>query len=92
MVKASHGPRRKTRRRLKKRERLSIKKMLQTFEIGEKVVIKPHAAVQKGMPHRRFFGKVGKVVDRRGKAYVLEVKDGKAIKQVISLPVHLRRL
>ncbi len=92
MVKASHGHRRKTRRRLKKKEILTIRRILQTFKIGEKVVIKPEPSIQKGMPHRRFFGRVGKVIDKRGKAYILEVRDGRSFKQIISLPVHLRRL
>jgi len=96
MVKASHGPRRRTRKKLKKsiraRGKVSIVKMLQKFKKGEKVVIKPEPAVHKGMPNKRFFGRVGIVAEKRGKAYILEVKDGKAVKQVISLPVHLKRL
>jgi large subunit ribosomal protein L21e len=55
-------------------------------------VIKPEAAIHKGMPNKRFFGRAGVVIEKKGKAYTLKVKDGKAEKTVISLPVHLKRL
>jgi large subunit ribosomal protein L21e len=93
-MRRSHGPRQGTRNSLKKRSRdrgkLTITRQLKEFKVGDTVLISPEPAVQKGMPHRRFFNKHAKVVDKRGKAYVLEVKDQKAMKKIISLPVHLR--
>lgn len=96
MVTRSHGPRRGTRKKLKKkireRGKIKIAKFMQEFKEGEKVVIKPDPSYQKGMPNRRFFGRVGVIVSKRGKAYILEVKDGGKTKQVISLPVHLKKV
>jgi large subunit ribosomal protein L21e len=93
-MRRSHGPRQGTRNILRKRKRdrgkLTITRQLKEFKVGDTVVINPEPAVQKGMPHRRFFNKHAKVVEKKGKAYVLEVKDQKAMKKVISLPVHLR--
>jgi len=51
-------------------------------------VVEP--SVQKGMPHRRFHGKTGTVIGQRGRAWVLEVRDGETIKQVIARPQHLK--
>jgi large subunit ribosomal protein L21e len=42
------------------------------------------------MPNPKFQGKTGTVVSRRGRAYILEVRDGNAMKEVISLPEHLK--
>lgn len=92
----SHGPRRGTRKKLRKPVRLkgkvSIALSMQSFKEGDRVVIKPEPAVQKGMPYKRFFGKSGFVKAKRGKAYLVELKDGNSTKEVISLPVHLRRV
>lgn len=93
-MRRSHGPRQGTRNSLKKRRRergkVTITRHLSEFKVGDTVLISPEPAVQKGMPHRRFFNKHAKVVEKRGRAYVLEVRDQKATKRVISLPVHLR--
>lgn len=64
---------------------------MQEFKNGERVMISPEPSVQKGMPNKRFIGKQGVIIGKQGKAYVLEVKIGNSIKQVISLPVHLRK-
>lgn len=96
MVKASKGPRRRTRAKLRKKVRdkgkIKIRRYLQKFKKGEKVVIKPEHSVQKGLPGKRFWGKSGDVVESRGRAYVVEVKDGNKHKRVIVSKVHLKRL
>ncbi len=95
MAKRSHGPKQGTRKKLKKdrraRGKLTIRRIVQEFKEGEKVIIKPEPSVQKGLPHKRFIGKQGEIIGKRGKAYILEVRDGNKLKQVISLPVHLRK-
>ncbi|MBE0524732.1 MAG: 50S ribosomal protein L21e [Methanosarcinales archaeon] len=90
----SHGERRKTRYKLKKnvRERgLSpVSRAIQEFEIGQAVHIKLDPSVHRGMSNPKFHGKTGKVIGQRGRAYILEVSDGNATKQVILYPEHLR--
>jgi large subunit ribosomal protein L21e len=96
MVKKSKGPRRRTRRKLRKRARqrgkLSVARYMQKFEIGDKVVVKPEPAVQKGLPHRRFFGKLGVIAGQRGRAYLVELRNGGKIKKIICLPIHLKKV
>lgn len=93
-MKRSHGPRRGTRRSLRRprsqRGKTPISVFLQEFKTGEIVLIKPDPSVQKGMPHRRFFNKHAIVRGKRGSAYILEVKDKDAKKEVICSPAHLR--
>ena len=90
----SHGERRCTRYKLKKtvRERglSTISKAIQEFDEGQMVHIDIDPSVQKGMPNPRFQGKTGKVLGTRVRAYLLQIRDGNAMKQIISLPQHLK--
>ena len=90
----SHGERRCTRYKLKKtvRERglSTISKAIQEFDEGQMVHIDIDPSVQKGMPNPRFQGKTGKVLGTRCRAYLLQIRDGNAMKQIISLPQHLK--
>jgi large subunit ribosomal protein L21e len=91
----SSGPRRKSRSALTKsvrdRGRIGLSRLLTVYEPGEKVVIHIDAGVHKGMPHRRYQGKVGTVVGRRGRAYIVEVPHSKTVTQLVALPEHLKK-
>jgi large subunit ribosomal protein L21e len=90
------GRRIKTRSLLKKKVReRGIKPpsyLLQDYKPGDKVVLKYDPSVHKGMPHRRFYGKIGTVIGKRGRAYVVQVIDGNKTKTLIARPEHLKRL
>lgn len=90
----SRGIKHRTRKKLKQKagKRPAITKFLQKFRVGEKVKILPEPASQKGMPHPRFKSKVGKVVDKCGKNYIVEIKDGGKKKLIISRPEHLKKV
>lgn len=94
MAKRSKGYRSKSRGKLTKhvRERgLSpVSRVIQEFGPGVKVTIILDPSVMKGQPHPRYHGRIGVVKERRGRAYVLEIRNGGAIKKVISRPEHLR--
>jgi len=96
MARRSRGIRSKTRQilRRKPRERgLSpITRALQEFERGDKVSIVIDPSIHKGMPHRRYHGKTGDVEEKRGDAYIVKVRNGNAIKNIIVRPEHLRRV
>ncbi len=83
------GHSRKLRKRVRRRGLIPVTRYLQEFSVGEKVHIKIEPSVHRGMPHPRFHGLTGTVVGRRGRAYVVEVRDGDAVKQIIAHPVHL---
>ncbi len=94
MVTHSKGPRRKSRKKLRQRAgyRPTITKFLQEFKVNEKVVIDIEPSSQKGMPALRFQGRVAEVVGKRGRAYVLKLKDGGKEKTLIVRPEHLKRV
>lgn len=66
-----------------------ISKILQEYTPGSQVIIKMDSSVQKSMPHKRFHGKIGTIVDKRGRGYVVNVPQGNSIKQIIVRSEHL---
>ncbi len=91
MVKRSRGFFSKTNRKLKAKRRITVNDRLKEFEVGEKALIKP-VPEHTTAPHRRYHGRVGVVVEKRGSAYVVEVKDGGKTKKLIVPPVHLQKI
>ena len=95
MVKASKGIMEKSRQKLRRRPRergLSpITRSLRTFDVGDKATIVLDGSIQKGWPHHRFHGLTGTVVERRGRAYVIDVRFGGKIKKAIVFAEHLER-
>ncbi len=89
----THGTRRKSRYKLKKTVRekgLSpISRAVQDFVDGDMVNIDLDPGIQNGMPHHKFQGKTGKIIGQRGRAYLIEVRDGGLMKEIIVLPEHL---
>lgn len=83
----------RSRRLLKKPTRekgkLNIGKLLTKHEIGSQVIIKMDSSVQKSLPHKRFHGKIGVIVEKRGRGYVVSVPKGKSIRNIIVRSEHL---
>lgn len=94
MVVRSKGFRSKTRHKLQKRHREKgrppVTHSLRKFEENAKVAIVINPSIHKGMPHPRFQGLTGVVKERRGDAYLIEVRTGGLYKIVIARPEHLR--
>ncbi|PIN70640.1 50S ribosomal protein L21e [Candidatus Woesearchaeota archaeon CG11_big_fil_rev_8_21_14_0_20_43_8] len=95
MVKRIGGNRRKTRKKFKKdiqdKGKISITRYLQEFETGDPVVLKADPSVHEGLYFPRFHGKAGIVDGKQGKCYQVVVKDHKKAKTIIVHPVHLLR-
>jgi len=92
MVVRSKGFKSKSRSRLTKKageKGIAVTRLMQKFEKGERVQITIEPAVHKSMPHPVWQGKNGVVVGKRGRAYVVEIKDRNMKKTIITLPVHL---
>jgi len=91
-MKKSHGFRSQTRKILRQKPafRPAITKFLQEFKRGQSVMISLEPSSQLGMPHSRYAGRVGKIKDKRGKSYIVEIIDGNKVKKLISRPEHLK--
>ena len=95
MTQRTGGSRRKTRHKLKRNVRdkgkISIRNYLEKFDVNDKVALVAQPAVQKGMFHPRFHGRIGIVKAQQGHAYKVEIIDGNLPKTLIVHPIHLRR-
>lgn len=72
-----------------KKSMLSVDSTIKEFNIGDKVALVPRINA-KNIPHPRYRGKVGKVIEKRGSAYVIELKIMNATKKIIVPPIHLQ--
>ena len=92
-MRKSHGFRAGTRRLSKKKPRESgkpkISKLLYSYEPGSYVIIKIDSSVQKSLPHKRYHGKIGTILDKRGRGYVVRVAQGNSLKEIIVRSEHL---
>jgi len=73
----------------RERGKTTLSKLLHGYNEGDKIVVTIDSSVQKGMPHRRFHGKVGVIRAKRGRSYVVNVTQGDATKEIIVRPEHL---
>lgn len=92
MTRKPKGARSKTRTLLarRNREKTSVNKRLEEFKIGSRVVIKEDSSEVKGRPFKRFYGRSGIIIDKRGRSYIVKVKDINKEKVIIASPVHLK--
>ena len=77
---------------VRKKGKLSITQYFQEFNPGDKVVLVYEPSVHEGLYHRRFYGKVGQVIAKQGKCYVVKINDFNREKKLIVHPVHLKKL
>ncbi len=91
IVVKSKGPHRRTREKFRRsfRDKFTVNDMLKNFSIGENVAIKTNSS-SASIPFRRFYGLTGTVLERRGAAYVVQIKDGGKPKKIIAKPEHLK--
>ncbi len=86
----SRGFRRKTRQLLTRDSIRGLSYLLHEYRIGDKVVIDIDPREHKGMPHRRFQGKVGIVEAIGRRAIRVRVRIGEKDKLVIARLAHLK--
>lgn len=84
------GTRYLLRKRRDERRRSIISSVIREYKPGDRVHIVINPSIHKGMPHPRFHGKTGVVIERRGRAYLIQVRDGNSYKFVIARPEHLK--
>ncbi len=95
-MKRPKGFRSRTRKKLRKhprnRGKISISRLFQKLEKGDKVVIDIEPSYHKGMPHPRYQGRLGIIEGKIGRAYVVLIKDGGKIKKIYANPIHLKKI
>ena len=94
LTRHSKGYRANTRSIMRKppreRGKTGLSKILYEYKLGEKVVVMIDSSIHKGMPHRRYHGKIGMITEKRGRAYLVEIAQGNKVKDIITLPEHIK--
>jgi large subunit ribosomal protein L21e len=79
------------RKPVRKRGKLQLSRYFQELKEGDFVAISREPTVQSVFP-KRFQGITGVVEARRGKAYMIKIKDGNKEKRLLIEPIHLKKI
>ena len=69
----------------------SVREIIKTFKPGDAVAIVPRSNM-KNIPHPRYKGKIASVIEKRGSAYVVELKVFNATKRLTVPGLHLKKV
>lgn len=69
-----------------------LSRLMYEYNPGDRVVIDIDPTFIETAPHRRYQGRVGRVVEKRGRAYVIEVVLGSKVKKIITTKEHIKPL
>ena len=79
------------RKSIRQRGKIPFNLFFQTFKVGGTVALVSELSVNTDFP-KRMQGKTGKVIAKRGRAYVVQVNDLNMSKQYAVKPVHLKKI
>lgn len=73
------------------RGKLQLSKYFQKLEKGSSVAVVREPAIQSAFPIR-LQGRTGLIEGKRGKAYIIKIKDQNKEKRFLIEPIHLRKI
>ena len=79
------------RKKIRSKGKIKLSRYFQDFEEGDKVAVIRELAVQSQFP-KKLQGRAGIVQGKRGKSYIIKIKDLNKEKTYIIHPVHLKKL
>ena len=90
----SRGYRRRTRSLLTKdsTSEQGLSYVMREYNVNDKVIIKINPSIVKGMPHRRYHGKIGIVEKVMRRSLLIDVKVGDKTKKIIARLEHVKPL
>jgi len=78
-------------KKIREKGKLKFSRIFQELKEGDRVAVKIEQAVKCNLP-KRMEGRSGVVEGRRGKAYIVRIKDYDKEKRFIIAPIHLKKL
>lgn len=78
-------------KRIKEKGKIPFSKFFQTLKEGDSVAVARELGQRAGFP-KRMQGRTGKIIEKRGQAYVVQINDYNKTKQYIIKPVHLKKI
>lgn len=76
---------------VREKGKLSFSRYFQHLKEGDSVAVVRELAKPVNFPER-IQGKTGEVESKRGRAYLIKIKDGKADKRYLIEPIHLKKI
>ncbi len=96
MVQRKGGSRHRSRnifkKHFKQRGKISLSRYFTKFGVGDKAVLNAEPAIQDGLYHVRFHGKIGTITGQCGESYTIKIRDGGKEKVLYVHPVHLKKV
>ncbi|HSB49957.1 MAG TPA: 50S ribosomal protein L21 [Nitrosopumilaceae archaeon] len=86
----SHGFRHKSRSVMTKKQPRGVSFLLREYQEGDKALVIIDSRQHKGLPHRRYHGKVGTVTNVGRRSVILDVKLGEKTKTLITRFDHIK--
>ncbi len=86
----SHGFRHKSRKVMTKKNPRGVSFLLREYHEGEQALVIIDPRQHKGLPHRRYHGKVGKIINVGRRAVTIHVKLGNKTKTLITRFDHIK--
>ncbi len=78
-------------KKVRTRGKLQLSRWFQELKKGDSVAIIKEPAVQSSFP-TRLQGRTGLIEDRKGKAYIVKIKDQNKEKKFLIEPIHLKKI
>lgn len=79
------------RKKIRTRGKLSLSRWFQELKEGDRVAISREPAVQSSFPER-MQGRTGVVEGKRGRTYLVRIKDHDKEKKYLIAPIHLKKM
>jgi len=86
----SHGFKHKSRSVMTKNAPRGVSFLLREYNVGDRALVQIDSSQHKGLPHRRYHGKVGLVTEVGRRHVVLDVKLGEKSKTLITRLDHIK--
>ena len=71
--------------------KISGREIIKSYEVGDRVAIVPKSNM-KNIPHPRYKGRIANVIEKRGSAYVVELKMFNMTKRLTVPALHLKKV
>ena len=79
------------RKKIRTRGKLQLSRYFQEFKIGDRAAVIMEPSVQSSFP-KVLQGKTGIIEEKRGKVYLLKIKDKNQGKKYLIEPIHLKKI
>ena len=76
---------------IRSRGKIQFSRYFQELEEGDKVAVVKELSVPSNFPDR-YQGRTGEVEGKRGRSYIIKIKDNDKEKRFIIQPIHLRKI